>query len=330
MMQAAKFDRQDYLSKENTNCLKGILAVGVLAHHLYQHSGLLRNGWLHLIGGCFQALGFLTVALFFFLSGYGLIAAYSNNPQSIYHFKKYKIIPFYVINLILIAIYCCMYLLIGKPFTFGLIIQSLTFGGTVIANGWYIQVQLLYYILFYLVFRYCKGKWRIHVMLLSHTAYVALCILFGLSSLYYERTFIFVFGMLWYENKDRIDSWIIDKRNKWLIIWIVLGLIFATNYLLSYLTMPVLFRGISYFFLIPSVLLPLKKVNIQNRLTNFLGNISLEIYVMQGVFLLLFHAEKTYISNPYLYIVAVTASTIASACILHPLIKYVYHSFRKL
>lgn len=304
------------------------MAICVLAHHLYQHSGLLRNGWLHYIGGCFQALGYLTVALFFFLSGYGLIAAYRNNPQSIYHFKKHKILPFYAINIILVAIYCCLYLLIGKPITIVSIIKSLTFGGTVIVNGWYIQVQLLYYILFYSVFRYCKGKLQILMMFILHTAYIALCVLFGLSSLYYERTFIFVVGMLWYENRDRIDSCIDENRYKWLILWIASCLLFAINYLLSYHT--ILFRGLSYFFLIPSVLLLLKRVDIQNKLTSFLGNISLEIYCMQGVFLVLFHSEKANISNPYLYVLAVTASTIAAACILHPLIKYVYRSFRKL
>ncbi len=34
----------------------------------------------------------------------------------------------------------------------------------------------------------------------------------------------------------------------------------------------------------------------------------------------LFHSEKTYISNPYLYLIALTISTIVNANILHPII----------
>ena len=325
------FDRQiDYLSKENTHCLKGILAIGILAHHIYQHSGLFRTGWLRLFGGCLQGLGFVTVALFFFLSGYGLIAAYRKNPQSIYDFGKHKILPFYLIDLILIVIYLYLHSLSGYHETAVSIIKSLTFGGTVIVNGWYIQVQLLYYIMFYLVFRCCGEKWRMPVMLGLHAVYMTVCILAGLSSNFYERTFIFVAGMFWYENREKIDGWIEGKKYRWLILWLASCVLFAITYLMSYCALTVLFRGVSYFFFVPAVILLLKRVVINNKVTSFLGGISLEIYVLQGIFLVLFHSEKFYISNPYLYVLAVAASTIAAAFISHPLFQSVYRLCRKL
>lgn len=332
MMQSVKsLDRQtpDYLSKDNTNSLKGILAICVLVHHLYQHSGLFRDGWLRLFGVGFQALGFVTVAMFFFLSGYGLIASYRKNPASIYHFVKHKILPFYVINIILIVIYVCVDLLLGQQITVVSILESFTFGGTVIANGWYIQVQLLYYIMFYLVFRFCKGKRHLIFMLGLHITYLLICVLFGIKSAYYERTFIFVAGMYWYEYRNMIDYWVDSKRYRWIIAWSISCVLFAATYFMPDFGMAVLFRGISYFFFVPAVILLLKKVKIQNKVTSFLGRISLEIYVLQGVFLMLFHAKNMYISNPYLYLLAVSISTIVTACILHPLILLVYRTFRK-
>lgn len=328
MIQNKEYD-SDYLSKTNTNCLKGILALCVLAHHLYQDSGLLRDGWLRLIGECFQALGFLSVALFFFMSGYGLTLTVNKNPKSINHFLKHKIIPFYIIYILLIALYSCFNLYLRESTTVISLIKSLTFGGTIVLKGWYLQVQLLYYIFFYIVFRYIKEKQQFLAMLILHILYVVICIAINMSSLFYERTFIFVFGILWYNHRDKIDSFISKKKYRRLIICIVSFLLFSLLYVLSYRIATVLLRGFSYFFLIPLVFLPLKSIRIQNRATIFLGEISFETYVLQGLFLKLFHTENTHISNPYLYILAVTTATIAAACILHPLIQLIYKSFRK-
>lgn len=66
---------KDYLSKENTKALKGIFAVFVLWHHLYQYSALITGT---VIGIVFQAMGYLSVGMFFFLSGYGLTTSYRN------------------------------------------------------------------------------------------------------------------------------------------------------------------------------------------------------------------------------------------------------------
>ncbi|MBO4283035.1 MAG: acyltransferase [Clostridia bacterium] len=320
---------KDYLSRENTKCLKGILAVCVLAHHLYQHSGLLRNGWLRYLGAGFQALGFVVVACFFFLSGYGLILSFRKDPLKIRSFGRHKIIPFYLIILLLVIIYYVFYLCLGQRISAVSIVKSLTFGGTIIANGWYLQVQLLYYLMFYLVFRFVRKK-QLLLMLAMHIVYIVLCIVLGLSSLLYERTLIFVYGMIWYEKRETIDNWINSKKSRWAIIWLASCVLFAFNYMLSFRAVPVLFRGLSYFFFVTLVIMLLTKIKIQNRVTSFLGAISLEIYVVQGLFLILFHIGNTNVSNPYLYILAVTSSTIISALILHPLIRLVYSSFKKL
>ena len=298
----------------------------MLAHHLYQHSGIFREGWLRYVGVCFQALGFLSVAIFFFLSGYGLLASYRKKPESIQAFAKNKILPFYSINVLLIGIYCLLSVLLGTGVSADSIVRSLTFGGTVIKNGWYIQVQLLYYWMFYLVFRIRKDKSWLLPMLFLHCVYVVACIASGLSSLYYERTLVFVFGMIWAEKRSNIDEW---AEKGGYILWGTMCVLFAGSYLLSYIASPVFFRGLSYFFLIPTVMLLIRKINIQNAVTRFLGSISLEIYVLQGVFLTLFHSSIVVIENSYLYIAVVSATTILSAFLIHPLFQLVYDVCRK-
>ena len=50
------------LSEEQVKSLKGIFAVIVLMHHLYQSTGIIDNRYL---GGIFQALGFLLLVFSF-------------------------------------------------------------------------------------------------------------------------------------------------------------------------------------------------------------------------------------------------------------------------
>lgn len=76
-------------------------------------------------------------------------------------------------------------------------------------------------------------------------------------------------------------------------------------------------------------MLLIRKINIQNAVTRFLGAISLEIYVLQGVFLTLFHSSIVVIENSYLYIAVVSATTILSAFLIHPLFQLVYDVCRK-
>jgi peptidoglycan/LPS O-acetylase OafA/YrhL len=63
-------ERQTGISSASSNCLKGIFAICVLIHHLYQGSGLLHDT---VIGGVLQAFGYLSVACFFFISDKGKI-----------------------------------------------------------------------------------------------------------------------------------------------------------------------------------------------------------------------------------------------------------------
>lgn len=84
-----------YLSKEQTDCLKGLFAILVLVHHLYQHSGLISNLYL---GVLFNSLGYFAVAIFLFLSGFDLEISYKKNGQEYLRgFVRSKIIPFDVV-----------------------------------------------------------------------------------------------------------------------------------------------------------------------------------------------------------------------------------------
>ena len=74
-----------FLSKERTVALRGILALMVLICHLHARVELFSNS---ILGTLFASFGYLAVAVFFFLSGYGLTESYKKDNLTINNFHK--------------------------------------------------------------------------------------------------------------------------------------------------------------------------------------------------------------------------------------------------
>lgn len=65
----------DYFCRNNTEHLKGGLALVVLFHHIYQKTQIVDHDSLW--GFLMQSLGYYCVSLFFFISGYGLLLSFN-------------------------------------------------------------------------------------------------------------------------------------------------------------------------------------------------------------------------------------------------------------
>lgn len=319
-------DGKDYLSKENGDCLKGIFAICVLIHHLYQHSGMFRGS---IIGAGLQFLGYLSVGVFFFLSGYGLMKSFlKKGTEYLRTFLQKRLLPFYITVLIMTTIYALFRYSLGDTVDMVDLVQSLLFGGTIISNGWYLQTQLLFYIAFFLVFRFCRSPSGGSVMLTIIGAfYIIVMNVFDYAPTWYVSTPLFVLGLWFAQHKSRFDDQIFNNM-KWLPLLLVAGAILFAS-LMGYkvckskhLDDICLVLADCAFVLV--TLLAIGRISLNFRITRFLGRISFEIYVVQGICLTLFHSKYIYIHNPYLFIAAVSASTIVLAIALHPIINNIF------
>lgn len=72
----------DYFSRNKTECLKGLLAILVLVHHIYQKAHLFEE--YPFIDYLLKYLGYYCVSGFFFISGYGLYSSLKRNRGGIY------------------------------------------------------------------------------------------------------------------------------------------------------------------------------------------------------------------------------------------------------
>lgn len=307
------------ISKEDSEFLKGLFCICVLVHHLYQQTYLFSDSYI--LGRILQSLGYLSVSVFFFISGYGLMISYRNKGENyINNFISKRLVPFYIQNIILIIIYWIWGLILSQKHDAISCFQSFLFGKTIISNGWYIQAIILIYVIFYLSMRCNKN---IYISIFTGiVGYIALCLLLKLSSVWYECIFAFVAGVL-YTNCSKIKK----EYSALYQIGVVAGIFILSFILGNAGILNTLFRIV--FKMISAICFPVLVVLLKNltpwelKIFSKLSKISFEIYVSQGLFLSLYHSSLIYILNDYLYIFLVTISTIIFSIGLHILFKRV-------
>ena len=175
--------------------MKGIFAIFVLWHHLYQYSGLLHDTYLGVI---FQAMGYLSVGMFFFFTGYGLMFSTKNKKNYMKNFLSKRFLPLYVFYVVLIVLYALYDKLIGNSLTATTsLVKSLLFGGTIVPFGWYLQVTFLLYLLFYFIYKFFKSTTaQVLILTLCLILYSVISHFCGLATTWYESVFCVVLGMI--------------------------------------------------------------------------------------------------------------------------------------
>lgn len=323
----------DYLSYENTKCLKGISALFIILHHLYQNSLILKNT---IFGSVFQEMGEWFVSIFFFCSGYGLMVSYNKKGKDyINKFIKNRILPFYIIYILLIIAYTVLYIVMGetKEISLNIIMKSFIFGGSIVRYGWYLQAILFFYWIFYLIFRFSRNdKERIVGLIVGYITYCILCNLLNLTITWYISSISFLLGTLWCKYKSNIDLFLSNKKRIYisLIIYVILFvIIFILEKIILSENLFILIHMIANVMFVLIILNILKiGFNIKNVLTEKIGNISFEIYVLQGIFILLYHSSVIFINNPWKYVIVTFISTIIFAYTLHPLFNKINMHFK--
>lgn len=106
-----------------------------------------------MIGYGLQSLGYLSVAVFLFLSGYGLAyksmeADEANSNDYICSFPKRRLIPYYMIYILTSSVYACLSVIEHGEVNLWTALRIFGIGDSVIMNGWYLQALFLLYLVF--------------------------------------------------------------------------------------------------------------------------------------------------------------------------------------
>lgn len=308
------------ISKKDTDWLKGFFSLWVLIHHLYQETNMLGNT---IFASHFRFFGFLAVVVFFFLTGYGLIISYKTKGASyLTSFPRARILSFYVKILIFVIIYTALNYFLTKEVNYRIIVSSMLLGQSVIRNGWYLQVALFMYLLYYVIFKLIDDdSLRVVTSTVGIIGYSIWCIEIRKSGIWwYESNFAFITGILYGMICSKKEQKISKKKFARLMFSVTTFFVISYT-LLIYCNYDVQVRLILKWIIsctFPVVMIFVcKGLDKKIKLFHMLSKISLEVYVSQGIFLTLFHSCVWNIENIYLYIVMVCAATIVFSIVLH-------------
>ena len=322
----------DYFSRSTTEHLKGYLALGVLLHHLCQHTNIINHE--SILGFFMQSLGYCCVSLFFFISGYGLSVSFNKHSGGGYliNYQRNRVLPIFAVNALLVLMYATLKLLLHYEVTVSNFVLSFFYGGDIVEYGWYLPCIMLFYEVFYFSAKYC-GRHIPEAVLGTTVLYMALCLLFNMPSFWYMSSLAFPCGVLFARYKPSIDIVIIPHYALWLSLIVVLYLgCFALLYMVSVGIMPDIIPGVrlsltsalGLLFSIMTVCALMATAPYLKRETfvsRHLCAIYLEIYVMQGFAFMLLRNERFSLDNDCLFIVSSIVLTLTFAALIHPVFK---------
>lgn len=351
---------EDFFSLDQSKMWQGFLAICILLHHAGQktcapwmpNKNLIRPGL-----DFFVPIGYFFVAFFLICSGYGLYVSWKRKPDYLKGFFRRRVLPLILTFYVVEWMYLAVRLLLGETMDATQIVYYITGIQLANHNSWFVLALPIFYLMFWLCFRFLKSEGAamtgVFTLIL---AYVLLgCSLNHLDKdmwmcgeWWYNTAIFFPLGLLFGKYKDTIVR---GAKQCWLPL-MILSVFFGVllyfgaelvqgnlSYYCEWVKVPserllrrfmcVLSQnGAALMFVVFMVLLGLK-VKIGNGVLRFMGAITLEFYLVHGLFVELFGFDflevvpsLAFIKNVALYTLVVAACslpvTLLVRKLLHP------------
>ena len=325
LLKPANEINDEYLSHGTTKYYRGLFALVVVFHHLSQNTA---SGFIFRF---FSSAGYLAVAVFFFFSGYGLQKSYMTKKDSYKKGFLLKRIPRVAFPYIIcIIIYWIVASLSGTVYSLADVFGSLINGYPIVTYSWYI-ISIVVFYLFYWLFMLVCNKFYNRIILYGCIWYVLwslLCIKMNYGTWWFNASHLLIVGIVWATYEERITKFIGQYYSIiapiMLISFVVLFL--WHNKIISLLPFrysSLLLTLLTAVIFVLCVILLSMKVKIGNHILGFLGEISLEIYLVQGLFI-----KHIPIWNEFVWCIVVTVLSVSLAFVLHKFFTAVLSRFR--
>ena len=328
----SSINSKDYLSLATCKSYRGLFAIVVILHHLAQRT---ETGILFRF---FTSMGSLAVAFFFFLSGYGLQKSYITKSDKYRDGFLLKRVPTVFIPYIIITtIYWMTLLFLGQFYSLKDIIQRFIVGNPIADNSWFIVNILVFYVIFWLLMHICKKHYFMMILggFIWYILHFIFCYKMKYGGFWYTSSQLLVIGMFWALYEQNIINLF---KKKYIILTILsAGLFFIFSYLpslispnnkLNYILVN-LSPYLTRIFFVISILAFFLKIQFGNRILNFLGENSLELYISHGLFIKVLRSKFIYIDNELIWCISVLAGTILFSYGLHILFQAILNVYKR-
>ncbi len=336
---------EEYTSLKQTKILQGITALGIALHHMAQKTCAPWHPRIYMVHGLdpFIPMGYMLVSVFLFCSGLGLYKSWKIKPGYLKGFFRRRILPIIIAFYLSEIIYTAVRLAMGEKMDTVTVLWYLSGLHMANFNAWYAIVIPFFYLVFWAAFRFCRREWlAISLVILFVLGYTALGAAIDHQNdwwmrgeWWYNSAMLFPLGMIFGKHEAKITK--VLKKGYW--FWLIL--FFAGFFLLYQQSEWLIGRRLGYYVYGPDKVvrrmlsagtqwvvgffytgfwfLMMMKIRLGNRVTAWLGAVTLDFYLMHGIFVELFgynflDIAKSiyYIKNVPLYIAAVLAASVPS------------------
>lgn len=307
---------KDYFSVENCTAVKGILALSIVFSHLT----IATDGGR--LMPLFAYVGYLGVALFFFISGYGMMKKTASDEHYLEGFALKRVNKIVIPYAVVICIYWLASLMTNEPYSAKEVALSMVNGYPIAENSWYIIVCLLMYAVFWLAAKVSKTKPAIIVLceVIFCALWIPLAKRLDYGQWWYVSNFALPVGMLWAMYEDRILKLMSDMK-KYIATVIFAFLLVAISFALTYFGNAWIYYAVSSTVFVIAFAFVCMKLRFGNPALRFLGKISMEIYFIHGLFITMFRSGAINVENDVAYSALVIVCSVISAVILNALFK---------
>ena len=347
---------EEVFSLKQMKVLQGASAVFIMFHHMAQKTCAPWNPPAKIVHGldCFVDIGYWFVSIFLFCSGFGLYKSFKNKENYLKGFVKARILPIIIAFYVSEFLFFIVRLLMHEKMDTKTIIYYLI--GFKLANyyGWFVVALPLFYLFFYLAFKLCKKDgMAIFMTGVGITAYVLLGMIIDHNDYlmkgewWYNTAYLFLIGIIF----ARFEKSVVDFFKKIYPVSLILAAILVVVLFMFSLWAQGFFSyyceywGISMFekvgrrsvcmfsqmltatSFVLLVFLITMKIRTGNKLLTFFGGITLETYLVHGIFVELFgfnflDVTKSlyYIKSVPLYVFVVLVCSVPSILIFKKLL----------
>ena len=271
---------KEAFSLDNALVVRGFAAISVVLCH----TGI----------PVFYRHGYLFVAIFYFFSGYGLMYGFLKKKDYLKGFLKKRflslMIPYWVATLLYIA----WFFILGHTFEFKEILLSFIFpylkGGRIVTVAWYVCTIAVFYLAFYIFFKFFSVKKAICLISVFNIAYIIYCkeIVHVSSIVWYCSNLPFLLGILIAYKKEFVGKIIKDK-------YFILAITFVTTLSIALLYVKVsrtIMQQIASLSIVSLLVLVMYRTHLKSKVLAFCGKISYEIYLCH--YLIMLPLNNTY------------------------------------
>ncbi len=309
LLRDTKGKTSHFFDLQNSNCMRGFWCLIILLVHVPQE-------YQNTLQDALGSFAYIGVSFFFMTSGYGLMLGVLKEPDSIKQFFWKKRLTKLLIPLVFVNIVTVLAeLAIFKTFNWKQFISITAF----------VRQILLFYLLFWLVFRILPKKMTINLK----TAVLCFLVVIMSVVIYLLKGRIwfawpvesmgFLYGVLLAKHKGLVEKTTVSKGFVKIAILCVVSLVFGVLYLKFKHTVFVgdyllkLLLGAS---LLAFMLLLNTKFSIGNAISRFLGKISYEVYLIHNVVFVILAALPIEF-NSGIFIILSMALTVALSYVVN-------------